>query len=277
METTKILTANVLDIVFDGRNKSYGAYELRTNYERRMAKALWLTMGICMVIAASAWLKNAFAKPEERELFKIHEGLVIEEIKPIEEELPPPPPPPPAPKVEVPKVQTVKFTTPVITDEAVVEPPPAQTDLVQTRISNISQDGLKDMGIVMPPESADKGRGLVVGGPKADPDEGKIFTKVEIDASYIGNWKNFLERNLSGEVPAENNAPSGTYTVIIQFVVDTKGNVSDIKALTNHGFGMEQEAMRVIKKSGKWKPAFQNSHEVTAFRKQPIIFQVMEQ
>ncbi|MCH5683060.1 energy transducer TonB [Niabella sp. W65] len=103
------------------------------------------------------------------------------------------------------------------------------------------------------------------------------FTKVEIEAAYMGNWKSFLERNLVGEVPVDNGAAPGKYTVIIQFVVDVDGSISDIRPLTNLGFGMEQEAIRVIKKSGKWKPAFQNSQEVKAFRKQPITFQVVEQ
>ena len=66
--------------------------------------------------------------------------------------------------------------------------------------------------------------------------------------SLIGNWGRFLERNLNAEVPVDNGAPEGSYTVIIQFVVDTDGSISDIKALTNHGYGLEQEAIRVIKK-----------------------------
>ena len=75
-------------------------------------------------------------------------------------------------------------------------------------------------------------------------------------------------------MPVDNDAPAGSYTVIIQFVVDTDGSISDIKALTNHGYGLEQEAIRVIKKATKWEPAFQNGRHVKAYRKQPITFQV---
>ena len=71
-----------------------------------------------------------------------------------------------------------------------------------------------------------------------------------------------------------NDAPAGSYTVIIQFVVDMDGSISDIKALTNHGYGLEQEAIRVIKKATKWEPAFQNGRHVKAYRKQPITFRV---
>jgi beta-lactamase regulating signal transducer with metallopeptidase domain len=104
--------------------------------------------------------------------------------------------------------------------------------------------------------------------------ESEVFTRVEIDAAYPGNWRNFLERNLSGQVAVDNGAGPGTYTTIIQFIVDTDGTISNMKALSKHGYGMEEEAMRVINTSGKWKPAVQNGREVKAYRKQPITFQI---
>jgi protein TonB len=277
METAAILRADMLDIVFDGRNKNYGAYELRRNYHQRMTNALLITAGICIVIGGGAWLKSTFAKTADVDLVKISDEVTISEIKPIEENIPEPPPPPPAPKVEVPKIQMIAFTTPVITDKDIVDPPPTQEQLDDTRISNISQEGVKDMGIIVTPPSDRDGKGLMVERLKDDFDANKTFIKVEIDASYMGDWKRFLERNLVGEVPVDNGAAPGTYTVIIQFIVDAAGNVSDIKPLTNYGHGMEQEAVRVIKKSGKWKPAIQNGKEVKAYRKQPITFQVLEQ
>ena len=109
--------------------------------------------------------------------------------------------------------------------------------------------------------------------------ETEIFTKVEQDPSYPGGdiaWRSFLERNLKGEVPVENRAAPGTYTTIIQFIVDKDGNVSDVKPLTKLGYGMEEEAMRVIKKSGKWKPAEQNGRVVKSYIKKPVSFQVVE-
>ncbi|MCH5716860.1 energy transducer TonB [Niabella hibiscisoli] len=277
METAAILRADMLDIVFDGRNKNYGAYELRRNYQQRMTKALLITAGICIAIGGGAWLKSTFAKTVDADLVKISDELTIADIKPIEEDIPEPPPPPPAPKVEIPKIQTIAFTTPVITDKEIVEPPPTQDALADTKISSISQDGVKDVGLVVAPPSDAVGKGLLVEKVKDDFDANKIFYRVEIDASYVGDWRKFLERNLVGEVPVDNGAAPGTYTVIIQFIVDASGNVSDIKPLTNFGHGMEQEAMRVIKKSGKWNPARQNSELVKAYRKQPITFQVLEQ
>ena len=56
--------------------------------------------------------------------------------------------------------------------------------------------------------------------------------------------------------------------------MDIDGTVSDIKALTNLGYGLEQEAIRVLKKAAKWKPAIQDGRQVKAYRKQAITFQV---
>ena len=108
-------------------------------------------------------------------------------------------------------------------------------------------------------------------------DEDKIYEKVEVEASFKGGydeWKKFLERNLNANVPYDNKAPAGTYTVVVRFVVGKDGSISDVIALTNHGFGMETEAIRVINKGPYWIPATQNGRAVRAYHKQPIIFVV---
>lgn len=113
-------------------------------------------------------------------------------------------------------------------------------------------------------------KGEIIPGPE-------VFTKVDIDARYPGNWRGFLEKNLNPLVTVNNGVPPGSYTTIIQFVVDKKGDINDVKALTKHGFGMEEEAIRVIKMSGKWQPAIVHGKQVKAYRKQPITFQISEQ
>ncbi len=111
-------------------------------------------------------------------------------------------------------------------------------------------------------------------------DEVRIFDKVDIEASYPGGdkaWRKFLESNLDGTVATRNNAPVGVYTVIIQFVVDKEGRVTDIKPLSNQGYGMENEVIRLLKKAPRWKPAIQNERPVKAYRRQPVTFMVMDE
>lgn len=115
---------------------------------------------------------------------------------------------------------------------------------------------------------------------QSDSTENIIFEKVETEASFPGGdqaWRNFLEKTINAATPVENGAPAGTYTVIIQFVVDKYGNISNMKALTHHGYGMEQEVLRVLLKSPKWLPAIQDGRQVKAYRKQPVTFQVIEE
>jgi protein TonB len=119
--------------------------------------------------------------------------------------------------------------------------------------------------------------GTVVAAP---PDDNQIFTKVEQEAEFPGGaaaWKRYLERNLNGSVPVENNAPEGTYTVIVKFIVSKDGSISDVQAETNFGYGMEDEAVRAIKNGPKWTPGLQNGRNVNSYRRQPITFLVEAQ
>jgi protein TonB len=172
-----------------------------------------------------------------------------------------------------------KFTPPKIVEDQEVKKediPPEVEKLEDTKIDVVSQEGLKDEGLAAPPP--DEGK-QVVEAPKVE-DENKIFEKVEVEAEFPGGlsaWRRYLERNLNAQVPSDAGAPTGSYTVIVRFVVDKQGNISDVKAQTSHGYGMEEEAVRAIKRGPKWTPAIQNGRNVTAYRSQPITFVVAEQ
>jgi protein TonB len=272
MEANKILSTDVLDLLFENRNKAYGAYDLRKTYNRRINIALAITFGAALLIFLTSFLaKNMDA--DDGKVVNVQE-MTLEEIKQEEKEEEPPPPPPPK-QVEPPKVEMTKFTPPVIKKDEEVkqeEIPPEVEKLEDTKIDVVNQEGIKDVGIAAP--VVDEGK-AVVEAPKED--ENKVFTKVEIEASFAGDWTKFLQRNLNADVAVNAGAPPGTYQVIVQFIVDKEGNVSDVKALTNHGYGMEEEAMRAIKKAPKWTPAVQNGRQVKAYRKQPITFIVSEE
>lgn len=104
-----------------------------------------------------------------------------------------------------------------------------------------------------------------------------IFTKVEVEAKFKGGdaaWRDFLQNNLLANTPIINGAPTGSYTVIVKFVVSRSGTVGAVIAETNHGFGMEAEAIRLIKKTSKWIAAINGGHVVSSYRRQPITFVV---
>jgi protein TonB len=271
MEANKILSADVLDLIFEDRNKDYGAYDLRKTYNKRIIMALVITASVALLALLGSILASTLNSGNNNKL-DIKE-VTLQDIKQEEEkkELPPPPPPKPP---DPPKIEMKQFTPPkIVKDEEVIEPPPAQEELKEAKIDVTNQEGIKDEGIVAP-TVIDEGKQIIE---EKKEDENKIFEKVEIEASFKGGeaqWKKYLERNLNPNAPVDNGAPEGTYTVYVQFVVSKDGSISDVKALTNHGYGMEAEAMRVIKKGPAWVPAVQNGRSVNAYRKQPITFQV---
>jgi protein TonB len=274
MEANKILNADILDLVFEDRNKDYGAYDLRKTYNRRITRALLITASIAVLILGGSFLANTL---KSKNTGKVDiKDVVLQDIKQQEEKKPEPPPPPP-PKQEPPKVEMTKFTPPkIVKDEEVKETPPPVEQLKDTKIDVVNQQGIKDEGLA--PTVVDQGKQVIE--VKKEDDENKVFEKVEIEASFPGGesaWRKYLERNLNPNAPVDNGAPEGSYTVWVQFIVDKEGNISDVKALTNHGYGMEDESMRVIKKGPKWVPAQQNGRQVKAYRKQPITFVVQSQ
>ena len=109
--------------------------------------------------------------------------------------------------------------------------------------------------------------------------DGKIFEKVEREAEFPGGvkaWTQYLQENLNSEVPIKKKAPAGTYQVVVVFIVSKSGKIKGISAETSHGYGMEKEVIRIIKKGPDWVPAMQDGHPVNAYRRQPVTFMISE-
>ena len=267
MEASKILSVDLIDLIFDGRNKAYGAYELRKTYSVRTRIAL---TGTIAVVALIFWGVTMAGSSKDKKIeYKIRPGI---ELATIPENKPPEKLPEPERKPEPEPVQTQQFTPPAIKpDEVVTQLLASQDDLDSSRIALETHVGVPDERIPEGPEEIDKGRGII---PGRDEEEEGPASFVDIPAKFTGNWENFLRRNLDAETPVNNGAGPGRYSVVVQFVVDKEGNVSEIKPLTNHGFGVEDEAVRVLKKATKWEPAIQNGHKVKAYHRQVIVFVV---
>jgi periplasmic protein TonB len=272
MEANKILSADILDIVFEGRNKDYGAYELRKTYNRRLIIALVGMAVLCVLLFVGYILANTISAGEDKAI--VVQDVQLEELKQEEKkELPPPPPPKPP---DPPKVEMAKFTPPkIVKDEEVKEEekPPEVEKLEDTKIGTINQEGVKDEGIVAPPVS-DEGKGVVEAPKKVEEDWDKTFTKVEIESEYPGGaaaWQRYLIKTLRYPQEAQDNEIQGT--VVVQFIVDKAGVVSEVQAISGPK-ELQDEAVRVIKKSGQWTPAVQNGRQVKSYKKQPIQFRL---
>ena len=274
MEINKILSADILDIIFEGRNKEYGAYELRKSYNRRLWTALGSMALLCVLMFGGYFLSSAFSGDDDSKKVNVQD-VQLEEVKQEEKHEEPPPPPPPKPP-DPPKVEMTKFTPPkIVKDEEVKEEekPPEVEKLEETKIDVVNQEGVKDEGIVAPPVE-DAGKGVVEAPKKVEEDWDKTFTKVEIESEYPGGaaaWQRYLNRNLRYPQDAIDNEIQGT--IVVQFIVDKEGMVSDVEAISGPK-ELRDEAVRVIKKSGKWTPAVQNGRQVKSYKKQPITFKL---
>lgn len=266
MEINKIPQADLLDILFEGRNKAYGAYDLRKTYNRRLAKALAVTGSLCLLLIGGYTLAGKLGKSHTPPPVFVGDVSLIDVAKEKRVELPPPS------KMPVQKIATVPFTPPRIVKEVLPdEAPPTQEILADTRIGNVIQKGIPDGEMVAPPTSDGK-RGIIEAPQQRDnPDT--IFTKVEIESGYgegPEGWKRFLIKNF--RIPEEAIAKEIQGTVVVEFIVDKKGNVSNVQAISGPA-ELNAEAVRVIKKSGKWTPAIQNGREVNSYKRQPITIQ----
>jgi len=170
-------------VVFTGRNQDYGAFELRQNYSKRVVLILGSMILFSFVLFG---LKKFADRPKSEE---VKETLKVEQIDltpppPVEEQPPPPPPPPPPPMVEM-----VKFTPPVIKDDAVEEEPQKlQEEVKETNVGTKDQEGDKD--IVAPP-TEEKG--------PTEPAAPEIFTIVEENAEFpggLGAMQKFIKDNV---------------------------------------------------------------------------------
>jgi protein TonB len=280
MEITKILSADLLDILFEGRNKSYGAYELRKSYNKRLT----LSLAVMFLTILLLWAGYLLANKNDRQVlnnpFPIVDSVVVHIVEQPVPELPPLPPPPAAKLPELPKLQSLAFTSPPrIVNEEVPdnERPPAMTDMVDVKIGTINNPDGQTGDFVTPPDGEGTQRGIIAGPPAKRDNLDSLFITVQIESEYPGGklaWTRFLHKNM-GAYPQEAIDQQIQGQVVIQFIVDREGNVSNIEALSGPK-ELWEVAIRAVKKSGKWIPAEQNGSKVKSYKRQPVTFQLPE-
>jgi protein TonB len=276
MEVSKILNSNILDIIFDGRNKTYGAYELRTQYNKRLTRALIITASVALFIMLASFLGSKFEGSKKKGDIVVKD-LELADIQQPEEKVEPPPPPPPKPP-DPPKIEMAKFTPPKVVKDEEVKPEEEMKEvekLEDVKIGAANQEGTKDLGIVAPPV---EDKGGVVAAPKVE-EEDKIFQKVEIEAQFPGGegaWTKYISREINRYIDELQDAGKAG-TCLVQFVVDKDGNISDVEALTMKGTKLAEVCVNAVRKGPKWVPAQQNGRQVKAYRKQPVTFKIAEE
>jgi len=265
MDVNKLQNASYLDILFEGRNKKYGSYELRTNYPKRIKRSMLALVVVGLLIGGYYGFAAIKPKPKtvERPILK---EVTLAEPPPIDETKPPPPPPPAAPPPPV--KPTVKFTPPVIKeneevreDEVIAETPREETPGPKT------QEGDVD-GIEAPIDPGSGTGNQLTETPARDPN--KIETVVDQQPEFPGDVRRYLADKLQYPDQAREAGIEGR--VVVKFVVDEEGRISQATIAKSLGGGCDEEALRVVRGMPRWKPARLNGEAVKAYFQLPIKF-----
>ena len=269
-----ILNPDIQEIIFEGRNKNYGAYVLRKLYGKHVTIAFIAAVLATGLVVSYPYLKELFKGKEVVEE-PPKKTVTVNDLKPpppIDEAVKPPPPPK---QLEPPKpVKQIKFVPPVVKkDEEVPEdepdPIPDKSELDKKQIGTQNVEKGVDATDFDPPTQGDPG-GMIGGTGDKPTNSNEVFNAVEQMPSFDG-LAGFLQKNIS--YPGRANEEGIQGKVYVQFTVNTDGSITDVQVVKGIGYGCDEEAMRVIKKtSGRWKVGKQNGVPVRVRFTQPVSF-----
>ena len=271
-----------VDMVFAGKNKEYGAYQLRKGTSGRNIKSLLiLVIAAALVGGFLAWKVIEQKQAEEQqaymeamELAKLQKQAEKEKKKPEKVQ----------PKVEMKKEipvarETQKFTAPVIKKDELVkeENQVKQMDQLDAKVAVGTKDeeGVKDRNIEAVRSD------IAVATPPPPPPapkpevSNKVFDVVEEMPSFPGGQgalMSFLNSNIKYPVVAQENGVQGR--VIVGFVVERDGSITDVKIMRSVDPSLDREAQRVVKSMPKWKPGKQNGSAVRVKYTVPVVFRL---
>ncbi len=278
-----------LDIVFAGRNKQYGAYKLRLESPRTTLFALG--SGLCLfalVFVAPAAISSFFEEENEYaggeitycEFGFIDEPLELvdvdlpkieeEEVKPLVDERKTEEASAPASSIDVERFTTLEIAA---ADE-ITEELAKQENLIDALIGSESIKGNEE-GTVLIKEKAGDRIDVLDESEGEEADGGNAIYRVTTESAApmegLANFsKSFIIKFREIHLP---NA-AGKVQVILSFVVEKDGSITDIKVLRDPGYGAGKEAVRVLKTMPKWKPARQDNRTVRSQFTLPITIQV---
>ena len=263
MENENLNYSSSLDeIVFEHRNREYGAYDLRTSYRKILTRSLIIgTVLFCLAaITPFVIMKiKQLAAPDKTEIdAKLIEILPEEEVKEeiVEKEETPPPPPP---KVEE-KIEILQNVVPEPVKAPKVEtPPPPISEQLKTTTGLINQEGVKQTAHIPPPVQAPPKAAAVES--KA-PSTTEVYESVDQEAEFPGSLNSFRNKIAENFDNSAMEGGEGTLKTTVTFIVERDGSISDVKASGSNS-DFNSEAVRTVKSiRSKWVPAKINGQPV---------------
>lgn len=277
MSKVSVFDQGWIDLVFEGRNKAYGAYQLRKDDGKTTIKAFFSGLGFIGMLVMIPFVMNSF-KPVPDNV-KNPEGILVVEpgVIPVEPTKPikPPKPEPAAPAQKNPN-KTVKFIQPVATSAPVDEPIATTKQVQETEISNVTnegEDGRHEI-IIGPssPTGTPNGTGTAV--TPSEPGSGVVEAFVDEMPQFPGGVDNFL-KTVGNKFRVPQVDRELQLRVYVSFVVEPDGSMTNIKVGRDPGYNMAAEAERVLKSiKTKWKPGRKKGKTVRTAYSLPIVINV---
>lgn len=277
--------SEILDIIFEQRNKTYGAYQLRQSYGERMRNSLGISLFICLCFIFFIFRFGANPSITSTEKGIITEVMEVDKEQFMPKKLPEQPKQPEAQSsVPPPSAPTNRFVDPVVKpDESVKneEKMTAQKDIIHQPDTKTNTEGDPNKPVTdnkeNKPATTDKPTAPVVEKTtKTVNNPPIIHTFAEVMPEFEGGQKalmKYLAKHIKYPSVAIENQIEGT--VFVEFIVNEDGNVSSPRVVRgNLGGGCEEEALRVIGKLPKWKAGKQNGKAVKVRYTVPVKFQL---
>lgn len=253
-----------LDLVFENRNKNYGAYYLRQHYADNMVRAMGVTfLSLLLLCGATVFFKS----PPAPVIIPPNDHVV--EIKLSDHPIAEPKKPAAASKATQP-VKTTAFLPYVIQPDHLVHNPPPVTIEIKGEVGQITNTKGTEVN-TGPIETKTEGIGTQ---PVID-NEVHTTIGLEFMPQPVGGnsaWAKFLNKNLRYPIPAQEDGVSGK--VVLSFIIEKDGSLSNIVVQSPAGHGFDEEALRVLKLAKAWKPGMQNGQPVRVRYAIPINFQL---
>jgi periplasmic protein TonB len=265
--------SNMDEIVFEHRNKAYGAYDLRNAYQGVLTKSFLIGTAVFLVsiIAPIVYSEIKKANAVENTDVVADVKLIQQEDEIIEQPKETPPPPPP-PKVEPPKIETVKDMLPEPAQKPKNEEPPKKlSEVKDTTIGTKTEEGVKVVNAAPPPPPPSNGIQKGVELPKTDP--ATVYTEVDQEAEFDGGLNGFRGKISQNFDTSSFEGTTDEIKANISFIVERDGTLTDVKA-TGDNSEFNRECERTIKNLRmKCKPAKFNGENVRSRFKMPMKMQ----
>ena len=263
------------EIVFENRNKAYGAYDLRTSYRSVLTKSFILGTILFLVAAITPFVIMKIKQMNAKEATEVNANLIdiLPEEPIIEEVVEDEPPPPPPPKEEEPQQEVIQNVVPEPVKAPKVEtPPPPITKQLETTTGLIAQEGVKTPSYTPPPPPPGPTKSTTVE-VKPQVSETQVYTEVEQLAEFPGGINSFRSKVNSSFDTSVMDGDEGTVKTEVTFVVERDGSITDVKANgSNKDFNAE--AIRTVKSiKNKWAPAKINGQSVRYRFRMPLTMQ----